>query len=327
MITTMKSIGLFVLLCLIFSSVSAEETKSMEISTPEQDGQQPTEEQTNEEEPMTWSFLADSDSFKDHKKLFAADNCEQEDSTHLICGHPFRTTGVYGMNKRQRPNNIPVMTSTWAISDKYRFAYQHVLKCGGTTTFNWLQRALCGDGFCNSDMYRIGTIGGDDTKGYFRWTFARNVFSRAVSVYAMAEYSSNVSFEDFWTDSNRWQSAGAHPDHGEPQSKFLLDRDGFLAIDYVAHLERANEEMGKLVKIIGSPEMAKYYNENGFHGHGESYGHQYLATRHLSNYDALIDGQTRPILMSEYKTDIDLLQPESPWAFVSVNSTKSERGF
>jgi len=158
-----------------------------------------------------------------------------------------------------------------AVSHKFQFIFVHVLKNAGSMTKSWLVKALCpsGTGTCSDDTLSLTACwtAMRSFPEYFRWTWARHPFDRALSIYAMAKQyglPADITFAQFWLDGSRWGKTRLSPDHGRPQSDFLADRSGCLALDFAGWLPNSQVEMQRIVDIIGAEPLQLHLETAGF---------------------------------------------------------------
>jgi len=231
---------------------------------------------------------------------------------------------LHGKISRVRRGSIPKISgnspgSYCAISHKYRFIFVHVLKNGGTSTKEFLKHALCkgADDWQDCDSQALAL---DNCQmllsgypSYFRWTWARSVSARAVSIYGMAKgygMSKSISFEEFWLNDNRWSLTGLSPDHARPQSDFLQDSNGCLSLDFVGSLESAQIDMKTLIDTLDADDLRSYYDKNGFDRptHGNVFGSAETATGHASAQEMVeASPRLREALTTIYKDDVEYI--------------------
>jgi hypothetical protein len=218
-------------------------------------------------------------------------------------------------------DSIPKVTgnargSYCAISHKHRFIFVHVLKNGGSETRTFLKSAFCeGDGdsqVCDDQVIAVGSCSTllSSYPSYFRWTWARSVSARAVSVYGMAKafgMRQDISLDDFWTNENRWSLTSLSPDHARPQLDFLQDRSDCLALDFVGSLENAHMDMKAIIDILDADELRLHYEKYGFDRptHGNVFGSTEAETTHTSAQEMVeASPRLREVLATIYKDDV-----------------------
>lgn len=176
-----------------------------------------------------------------------------------------------------------------AVSERYRFVYVHVLKSGGMTMKSLLKDTLCGTHKVTAatpcpggaDLLRITTCHRAISAhpDFLVFSVVRNPFARAVSAYAMAKFPEDVTFEQFaqsprglgrrtWLSSSHWS----------PQVDFLLTREGCPVVDFLASMDRLHEDLAKVFRVIGSPELlARVTAPNGvWHATDTNFGARLL---------------------------------------------------
>lgn len=231
---------------------------------------------------------------------------------------------LHGKISRVRRDSIPKVTgnsqgSYCAISHKHRFIFVHVLKNGGSETRTFLKSALCeGDGdsqVCDDQVIAVGSCSMlmSGYPSYFRWTWARSVSARAVSVYGMAKafgMKQNISLDEFWINENRWSLTSLSPDHARPQLDFLQDRNGCLALDFVGSLENAHIDMKVIIDILNAGELRSHYEQYGFNRptHGNVFGSTETETTHTSAQEMVeANPSLKEVLATVYKDDVKLI--------------------
>lgn len=232
------------------------------------------------------------------------------------------TCTAFGRIKRTSRRTTPALAgnqpgSYCAISEKHKFIFVHVLKNAGSSTKRWLRDATD----CPEDKHPCLVEMRDCEAAmlaypdFFRWTWARHPFDRALSVYAMAKHYNldpEVSFSDFWlAGKDRWQWTDLCPDHGIPQAQFMLSRTGCLAVDYVADLNNATAEWPHILDMIGSETLKSYEKKKPFMQpeEGNVFGTNEAAQSGVDNGRELVvhDEKLKLKLLEEFKEDFDLL--------------------
>lgn len=230
--------------------------------------------------------------------------------------------GAFGQIKRWSRSNVPKVAgnspgSFCAMSKKYEFIFVHVLKNAGSSTKKWLREATD----CPEEKHPCAVEMVDCLEAmmahpnYFRWTWARHPFNRALSIYAMAkhyELDSSISFADFWlSGEDRWNMTELCSDHAEAQSAFMLDKNGCLAVDYVANLDNATAEWSHILDMIGSPKLKQYEKQVPFMqpADGNVFGRNEAADTGVDNGRELVeqDETLRRYLLKTFDLDFDLL--------------------
>ena len=162
------------------------------------------------------------------------------------------------------------------VSDKFKFVFIHVLKSGGTAIKEMLRYTLCKDGGgvrdCDHRVLRDESclLAEAHYADYFKWTFVRNPFSRALSQYGMALHmrwnkaEEGFSFEDFLSFLERGRvPSRLSPIHYQPQTDFVFDRKNCPVVDFIGKLENADEDMPYVLGRIGSEELWERYRSFG----------------------------------------------------------------
>ena len=197
-----------------------------------------------------------------------ASNHGDESNSH----HIDRRDKVLPSNKHKRNSRHSTTNRRWdgkscAISHKYKFVYIHVLKSGGSTTKEFLRKSFCGvdDPHCLSleDTELIQPISCGEVRSkrelqsdYFYWSFVRNPFSRAFSMYSMAKgaYPKNANVTTDYTFDNfilnpkeRSKYTNLSPSHYDPQTGFLFNSHNCPLVDFIGRVENFDQDMNILL--------------------------------------------------------------------------------
>ena len=176
--------------------------------------------------------------------------------------------------------------SQWAsacvISDKYKFAYIHILKSGGSATKEFLRKSLCGedDPHCKRvdpsvlrpiACRRIATEHPD----YFTFSFGRNPFSRMYSMYSMMDgfphkegtghVTDTVSFSKFVMTEPKKRNAFTKmsSSHYLAQTDFTFSRDLCPSFDFLGRVEHFDQDMRVILEHIDAKVMIDYLDSIG----------------------------------------------------------------
>jgi hypothetical protein len=208
------------------------------------------------------------------------------------------------------------------VSNVHRFIFVHVLKNAGTSTKKWLQDALCpaGEENCDPETFSLTacSLAMASHPEYFRWTFARHPFDRALSIYAMAKsfnhqdrnLMQNVTFEAFWLDEDRWDKTHLSPSHAVPQTSFMTSRSHCLALDFIGWLPDAEAEMRRVVDLIGAEPLRAHLQDAGFHRpvKGNVFGHNASLDAGATGVELVnASPKLKSVLSELYTDDLELL--------------------
>lgn len=181
---------------------------------------------------------------------------------------------AYGLIQRYDRDVVPRVMgnsegSYCAVSHQYEFVFVHILKNAGTSTKGWLKAALCPLGECDPYVLSFQDCGRAmfEKPQYLRWSWIRNPFDRALSIYAMAknyDMPEGIDFNDFWLSDDRWSSTSLSPDHGRSQGSFAASANKCLALDFIGLLPEATYYMEKLTKLIDAPRLTMHLIAEGF---------------------------------------------------------------
>lgn len=207
-----------------------------------------------------------------------------------------------------------------ALSHKYTFVYVHVLKSGGMTIKAFLKRALCGTTQmpCPTGLLEIVDCAAAlrQHQDYFVFSFVRNPFARLFSGYSMAimygkeenatfPEHPQFSFEDFALEQKTRFKSHVSETHYAPQFVFLFDKKNCPVFDYVGRLENFDEDLNRILTLIGSPEL-EHALRNGTLQHEQStaYGSRSLQRQSLAQ--AYSNEQVMRAVAWEYARDFQL---------------------
>eukprot|EP01084_Bolivina_argentea_P222146 376083_1 len=172
--------------------------------------------------------------------------------------------------KRNRPNFIGRERAACLISSKYKFAYIHTLKSGGSSMKTNMKKCLC-NVTCSKYEYELrdcdDELFGDDK--YFIFTFVRNPYSRMVSNYFFRKAHKTtewikleteeggddnlmpISFEQFVKNTTLMDKYSyTHKAHLLPQIQFIFDKNNCPSVDYIGKLENMNIDFNFIMEHI-----------------------------------------------------------------------------
>ena len=227
-------------------------------------------------------------------------NCEIYPCTRQQDGVPIQTTtlddriGYAGrfvsrdadVEKQTMAIRPKVPSKDWAsgcaISDKYKFAYIHILKSGGSATKEFLRKSLCGedDEDCKKvDPSILRPIACrqivKEHPDYFTFSFVRNPFSRMYSMYSMMDgyprqeggqpVTDTVSFSTFVLTEPKKRKAFTKmsPSHYFSQTDFTFSKDSCPSFDFLGRVEHFDQDMRTILERINSKEMIDYLDSIG----------------------------------------------------------------
>ena len=169
-----------------------------------------------------------------------------------------------------------------AISDKYKFAYIHILKSGGSATKEFLRKSLCGedDEDCKRvDQSILRPIACQEIveqhPDYFTFSFVRNPYSRMYSMYSMMDgyprqeggqpVTGTVSFSKFVMTEPKKRKAFTKmsPSHYLSQTDFTFSKDSCPSFDFLGRVEHFDQDMRTILERINSKEMIDYFDSIG----------------------------------------------------------------
>ena len=126
---------------------------------------------------------------------------------------------------------------------------------------------------------------------YFSFTFVRNPYSRAVSLYnynkPFQKNSDQFSFRDYITSDD--PKLNCDPAHGRHQHEYVFDCEGKSMIDFVGRVENIQEDFNTICDRIGIARIElPIVNKKTF--------------KHYTEY---YDDETRSIVAELYKQDFE----------------------
>lgn len=201
------------------------------------------------------------------------------------------------------------------ISDIYRCVFIHIPKCGGTSIEDiiWPMPRKEEDlwmGFINKfeNKYQTGglqhlkawqvrdEVGEDIYNSYFKFTFVRNPWDKAVSQFSYMKDRKDL--RDFIgmkekTTFKEYLYLIQKKKHiqWEPQYDFIFDRDGNIMVDKIGRLETFESDVKEIIQILGLSI--------------DSIPHAKKSKR--KNYEEYYDDESREIVLDLYRKDVEFL--------------------
>eukprot|EP00873_Tetraselmis_striata_P039397 jgi/Tetstr1/459661/TSEL_005017.t1 len=176
------------------------------------------------------------------------------------------------------------------VSHRYGFVYVHTLKAGGMTMKSFLKDVMCGTHLvtpqhpCRGDPQLLSVTNCHrhirQHPGHLVFGVVRNPFARAWSAFAMAS-PRNVTFAQFAADPGRSMHGRTRTTaaHWEPQTSFLLTRQGCPAVDFLARIEHLEQDLARLFEVAGSPELREGVARGVWHSTETNFGKRKLEER------------------------------------------------
>tara|TARA_R110002020_G_scaffold180152_1_gene374222 strand:+ start:14106 stop:14693 length:588 start_codon:yes stop_codon:yes gene_type:complete len=186
------------------------------------------------------------------------------------------------------------------INHNHKFIFVHITKCGGSSIeelFNCWQNKYTekyyhlGD---NKQHHFISEIleAYPDCNHYYKFSFARNPWSRFLSEYhymiGLSLLPPNFSFKNFCLHEEIIAEYG-WPYHDKSQHEFIFDSNGDSLIDFVGKLENAQQDFNVICDKIGIPHQKLPHKNKSKHKH----------------YTEYYDEETKEIVAEKYAKDIE----------------------
>jgi hypothetical protein len=98
-----------------------------------------------------------------------------------------------------------------------------------------------------------GFLTAQEWDAYFTFSFVRNPWARAVSLYKYLGDHRRMPFSKFVRDRLTGPYVQQRPRYFGPQADFVCDRDGQVIVDLVGRLERIREDFAVVARRVGLP--------------------------------------------------------------------------
>lgn len=190
------------------------------------------------------------------------------------------------------------------------------MKAGGSSLTNFLKAAIC-DQNCTGGPCRSACAAGQllfmqcdrafkKFPRFFRWTVARDPFSRAVSAWGMANRFRKPQQPPFGLDEWALDPVAVRtqtiPMHWMPQADFLFGPGGCPLFHFAGFLDaRLGDDLQAVLARIGSPRLWEHYRAHGI-------PHDFAADRAKNDAAACAARpETWDLLAKRYQEDFRLL--------------------
>ena len=188
----------------------------------------------------------------------------------------------------------------------HRCIFIHIPKCAGISVSRGLFGRLVGTHNSIKTFQLIYPK--EQLDRYFKFTFVRNPWDRLVSAYRFLKSGGFNAEDKAWADANlrrfvdfrdfvrRWVTpANVNSwQHFKPQYRFITDPSGQMPMDYLGYFENLRNDFRNIANLLGLRVKLPHHNSSppllGDHHYTEKY-----------------DAETREIVASVYKRDIELL--------------------
>ena len=194
------------------------------------------------------------------------------------------------------------------ISHKHKFIFIHIPKCGGTSIESLFGGSVCGwDGDNNlwkqhCSLNQIKSIYKIDIDKYYKFTFVRNPWDRAVSDYKwwirrkspFRRLLNNSTLKDYLLGRNGYEyinhlnNRTGRGDHFYEQSSFIFVKN-INKMDFIGRFENLQEDFNVVCDKIGIPQQQLPHKNKTKHKH----------------YTEYYDDETKQMVAEKYAKDIE----------------------
>lgn len=183
------------------------------------------------------------------------------------------------------------------ISHEYKFIFVHIDKTGGTSCINaifpYIKVGQSGHDFYNKHIditYYINTF--ENHQEYFKFTFVRNPFDRALSKYFHHYHrptggGTKIEKKAREMQFKTWVKKGGLKVF-KPQYNFMY-KESKLLVDFVGRFENLQEDFNIVCDKIGIPRQQLPHKNQSKHKH----------------YTEYYDDETKEIVAEKYAKDIE----------------------
>ena len=174
------------------------------------------------------------------------------------------------------------------INHKYKYIYTKVAKAGSTSIQKMLKETSDEKDLTHLGHWHLADDIDEDTKDYFKFTFVRNPWDRAVSYYHYKKkkekqnnkisYFTKFTFEQFLLEPHRfikeynWAKDSPHLEKlikevhwYDNQIDWLVNDKGVPLVDYVGKLENLDKEFPIICDRLGIPNVKIMHKNKSNH--------------------------------------------------------------
>ena len=172
------------------------------------------------------------------------------------------------------------------INHKYKYIYTKIAKAGSTSIQSMLTNISDRKDISHKGHWHLADDIDDVTKDYFKFSFVRNPWDRAVSYYHYKKekenkynnqsYFNKYTFEQFLLEPDKFLKEYAWAENSphleklikevhwyDNQIDWLVNDKGVPLVDYVGRLENLKKEMPMICDKLGMPNIdIKYENKS-----------------------------------------------------------------
>jgi len=173
-----------------------------------------------------------------------------------------------------------------AVSQPNKFIFIHVPKAAGSSTLAFFRRALCPSSAANSENFKQEEVRVVEEcnetallmmpcakavakyPSFFRFSFVRNPFARAISAFIMAsrpefmQDSKSLTFEE-WAREPEQLNTHLYAMHWMPATNFLYTESRCRVADFVGKQETMEADLRAVLKRIGNKEILEHLDAHG----------------------------------------------------------------
>lgn len=189
--------------------------------------------------------------------------------------------------------------------DEHKCIFIHIPKCAGISVSRGLFGGLAGTHNAIKTFQLVYSEA--ELNRYLKFAFVRNPWDRLHSAYEFLRQGGITLQDKAWAESNMTRFADfkqfvrewVNPvnvgswQHFKPQYRFITDPAGNMPIDYLGYFENIEADFNNIASILGVKASLPHHNGQ--------------ARRREVPYQAHYDAETREIVASVYKRDIELL--------------------
>eukprot|EP00960_Hanusia_phi_P071784 767632-Hanusia_phi.AAC.3 len=186
----------------------------------------------------------------------------------------------------------------------------HVLKSGGSSWDSFINRFYCGIDRKECDQTKFVLLpckkAFDEFPDHFRFSFVRNPYQRALSMYQMAIAPGFLKgpskpFNE-WILNKSSLSTRVMKMHWLPQTHFLFTKNLCPVVDFIGKLENFHQDAMEVFRRINNHNLTRFFLDGNFIIQNASPN-----VRNKERDYKMISGRVEDEIYHTYKDDFDLL--------------------